>query len=101
MGATASTTSVMVSVTLNPSSLATSSSGGPALQSPRVTDNKSGRDCDLEQQGAYYAADDRADDRDPAVAPIRATLAGYGQDSVRYARPEVAGRVDTVAARYA
>src|SRR3712207_4664982 len=41
--------------------------------------------------GPEDAADDRAHDRDPGVPPVRATLAGYRQDGVRDARPEVAG----------
>src|SRR5215217_2412540 len=49
--------------------------------------------------GAEYAADYGPDHGDPGVPPVVAALAGYGQDRVCYAWPEVAGRVDGVAGR--
>src|SRR3954447_18215274 len=52
---------------------------------------------EVEGQRAEDAADDRADHRDPGVAPVGIALAGDRQDGVHDARPEVAGRVDRVA----
>ena len=45
---------------------------------------------------AQSAADERPDDRNPGVGPIRRALAGDRQDGVRDARTEIAGRVDRV-----
>src|SRR5215207_5077260 len=39
------------------------------------------------------AADDRGDDRDPGVPPVRAPLARYREDGVGDARAEVASRI--------
>ena len=47
------------------------------------------------------AADDRADDGHPRVAPVRAALAGDRQHAVRDARAEVARGIDGVAGRSA
>ena len=47
------------------------------------------------------AADQRADHRDPGVAPVGAALVGQRQQGVHDARTEVAGRVDRVAGRAA
>src|SRR3990170_5131506 len=47
-------------------------------------------------EAADYSADDRADHRDPAVAPVRVALAGDRQDEVHDARTEVSSRVDGV-----
>src|SRR5215213_10575695 len=49
--------------------------------------------------GAENAADYRPNDRDPRVSPIVPTLTGNGQHGVRYARPQVAGRVDGITGR--
>src|SRR5829696_6998525 len=66
----------------------------PAPQTPKwplAAEERGVRD------GPEDAADDRGHDRDPGVPPVRASLAGYRQDGVGDARPEVAGRVDRVA----
>src|SRR4051794_20230976 len=47
-------------------------------------------------QTAEHAADDRGDDRDPRVAPVRRALARDWQDRVHDARAEVTRRVDGV-----
>src|SRR5687768_8290914 len=49
--------------------------------------------------GPQRAADERRDDGDPRVLPVRASLAGDGQHRVREARREIAGRVDRVPRR--
>src|SRR4051794_25594281 len=51
----------------------------------------------VERERAQDAADDRADDWDPGIAPVRVALAGDRQDRVHDPRPEVAGRVDRIA----
>src|SRR5918995_3432210 len=48
------------------------------------------------EDGPEDATDDRAEDRNPAVPPVVAALAGYRQDGVCYARAQVSGRVDGV-----
>src|SRR5436190_15361582 len=50
----------------------------------------------LEEQGADRAAHERADHRDPRVAPIGRALAWNRQDRVHDPRPEIPGRVDRV-----
>src|SRR4051794_4927757 len=47
-------------------------------------------------EAADYAADERPDDRDPCVSPVRRPLARDRQDRVHDPRPEVARRVDRV-----
>src|SRR5918999_602939 len=56
---------------------------------------------EVERQRAEDAADDRCDDRDPRVAPVRRALARDRQDRVDDARTEVACGVDRVAGRAA
>src|SRR5258705_11064827 len=51
----------------------------------------------LVHERAQHAADDRTDDGNPGVAPVRAALAGNGQYRVRESRPKIACRVDRVA----
>src|SRR4249919_3322194 len=53
----------------------------------------------LRCEGAQDATDERADDRDPRVLPVGASLAGDRQDRVDDAGPQVAGGVDRVARR--
>src|SRR4051812_48587200 len=50
-------------------------------------------------QSGQRGADQRADHRDPRVAPVGAALAADRQHRVGDARPEVTGRVDGVAGR--
>src|SRR5690242_6674454 len=52
---------------------------------------------ELPREGAEDAADDRPDDGDPGVAPVRRTLPRDGEDGVRDPWREVARRVDRVA----
>src|SRR5665647_2578381 len=54
---------------------------------------------DAGQQSCDNAADDRADNRNPAVGPVGAALAGDREEGVRNARAEVTTRVDGVSGR--
>src|SRR5690349_14157087 len=56
---------------------------------------------DPQNQAGDDAAQQRADDGDPRVVPIRVALAGNGQQEMGNTRPQVAGRVDRVAGRAA
>src|SRR5450756_1391177 len=50
-------------------------------------------------QQSGHNAEERADDRNPAVGPVGAALARDGENGVRNARAEVTSRVDGVAGR--
>src|SRR5271155_3072548 len=50
-----------------------------------------------ENQSGENSSNGRAEDRNPRVAPVGATLAGDGQHSVCEPRAEVAGGIDGVA----
>src|SRR5665647_2030420 len=54
---------------------------------------------DAGQQPGHNAADDRADNRNPAVGPVGTALAGDREDGVRNARAKVTTRVDGVSGR--
>src|SRR5271156_426832 len=51
---------------------------------------------ELDERRADAAANQRTDDRNERIAPIRFTLAGNGQNEMRQARPKVASGVDGV-----
>src|SRR5450756_2316877 len=54
---------------------------------------------DAGQQSGHNAAEERADDRNPAVGPVGAALARDGENGVHNARAEVTSRVDGIAGR--
>src|SRR3954451_11332617 len=66
-----------------------------AMSSPRLSAGVER----VERQGAQDAADDRSDDRDPRIAPVRRALARDRQDRVHDARTEITRRIDRITGR--